>query len=178
MEQFLTVYFLETGLGWAVLGGIAAVMLGGVGSAKGIRIAAAQGAGVMSEKPELFGKLFPLMAMPGTQGIYGFVYAFLLMVQTGILGDRIAVSPVAGFSLGLVGLGSGVVFWLSAINQGQASAASINLTAKSPDQFGRGLILPALVEFYAMLALLASIFFLFFIKWPVAEAANAAAGAG
>ena len=39
------------------------------------------------------------------------------------------------------------------------------------------LILPALVEFYAMLALLTAIFFLFFIKWPVVEAA-ATAGAG
>jgi V/A-type H+-transporting ATPase subunit K len=168
MEEFITTYFLETGLGWAVLGGIAAVMFGGIGSARGIRIAASQGAGVMAEKPELFGKLFPLMAMPGTQGIYGFVYAFLLMVQTGILGQDIAVSPMTGLSLGLVGLGSGIVFWISAVNQGQASAASINLTAKKPDQFGRGLILPALVEFYAMLALLASIFFLFFIKWPPA----------
>ncbi|MFO7899288.1 MAG: V-type ATP synthase subunit K [Planctomycetota bacterium] len=168
MAEFWQVYFLETGLGWAILGAIAAVMLGGIGSAKGIRIAAAQGAGVMSEQPELFGKLFPLMAMPGTQGIYGFIYAFLLMQRTGFFAKPISVSPVTGLGYGLVGLGAGVVFWLSAINQGQASAASINLTAKKPDQFGRGLILPALVEFYAMLALLASIFFLFFLEWPPA----------
>ena len=167
MDEFLKVYFLETGMGWAVLGAVLAVMWGGLGSAIGIRIAAAQGAGVMSEKPELFGKLFPLMAMPGTQGIYGFVYAFLVMVQTGILGGEINVSPLTGVAYAAVGLCCGVVFWLSATNQGRASAAAISLVAKKPEQFGRALILPALVEFYAMLALLTAMFFLFSIKWPI-----------
>ncbi len=163
IEQLIS---LDTGIAWAVLGAIAAVMFGGMGSAKGIRIAAAQGAGVMAEEPGLFGKLFPLIAMPGTQGIYGFIYAFLVMVQTGFFDAEaeVAIDPVTGMAFGLVGIGAGVVFWLSGVNQGQASAASINLTAKEPDQFGRAIILPALVEFYAMLALLASIFFLFFLE--------------
>ncbi len=177
MDEFLKAYFLETGLGWTALGIVLATMWGGIGSAIGIRIAASQGAGVMSEKPELFGKLFLLIAMPGTQGIYGFVYGFLVMFRTGILGGKVDVSPLTGVTYAAVGLCCGIVFWLSAVNQGRASAAAISLTAKKPDQFGRALILPALVEFYAMLALLTALFLLFFVKWPiVAEAAKTATG--
>ncbi|HHT9117203.1 MAG TPA: V-type ATP synthase subunit K, partial [Candidatus Hypogeohydataceae bacterium YC38] len=66
MEEFLRVHFIQTGLGWAGTGALLAVMFGGIGSARGIRIAASQAAGVLSEKPELFGRLLILMAMPGT----------------------------------------------------------------------------------------------------------------
>ena len=33
------------------------------------------------KKPELFGKMLVLQALPGTQGIYGFLTAVLLMVR-------------------------------------------------------------------------------------------------
>jgi V/A-type H+-transporting ATPase subunit K len=177
MDAIWQVYFLETGLGWAILGGAAALMFGGIGSARGIRTAAGQGAGVLSEKPELFGKVFPLIALPGTQGIYGFVYAFLLLFQIGLF-DEIRISPVAGLTLAVVGFGAGLVLWLSAVYQGQTSAASISLVAKKPDQFGRAIILPGMVEFYAMLAFLVALIFLLSLEWPVQEAAAAAGAAG
>jgi len=177
MEQFLNTYFLETGLGCTILGAIAAVMFGGIGSASGIRTAASQGAGVMAEKPELFGKLFILMGLPGTQGFYGFVYAFLAMVVTGLLGGEPNVSPMGGLSIALIGLGAGVVFWRSAVFQGETAAAAINLTAKRPEESGRAIILPALVETYAIVALLAAILLLFSIPIAATPAAAAAAAA-
>jgi V/A-type H+-transporting ATPase subunit K len=176
MEAFWDVYFLQTGFGWAILGAAAALMFGGMGSAGGIRTAAGQGAGVLSEKPELFGKVFPLIALPGTQGIYGFVYAFLVLSQIKFF-DAIDVSPMAGVTIGIVGVCAGVVLWQSALYQGQASAASINLVAKKPDQFGRAIILPGMVEFYAMLAFLIALIFLLSLEWP-AKAAAVASGAG
>lgn len=177
MGTFVEVYFLQTGLGWAMLGAIAALMFGGMGSARGIRIAAGQGAGVLSEKPELFGKVFLLIALPGTQGIYGFVFAFSLLFRIGLFGG-ISISPMAGLTLAIVGIGAGVVLWLSAVYQGQTSAASISLVAKKPDQFGRALILPGMVEFYAMLAFLVALIFLLFVKWPVKEIVDATGVAG
>ncbi|MEF9853676.1 MAG: permease, partial [Hydrogenoanaerobacterium sp.] len=41
--------------------------------------------------------------------------------------------------------------------QAHASVASIGLIAKRPDQFGKSMIFPAMVETYAILALLISI---------------------
>jgi len=157
MDDFIKMYFLETGVGWAVVGAMMAVMLGGIGSAQGIRIAAGQGAGVMSEKPELFGKLLVLIALPGTQGFYGLICAIMISLKCGLVGGNLAVKPVQGVALMFVGICAGVVLWRSAVFQGETSAACINLTAKKPEEGGRAILLPALVETYAVVALLAAI---------------------
>lgn len=157
MEEFLKVHFLETGLGWAGTGAMLAVMFGGLGSARGIRIAVGQAAGVLSEKPELFGRLLVLMAMPGTQGFYGFICAVTIAMKIGLIQGAIDVTPIAGMGLFFTGLSAGGVFWRSAIWQGEAAAAAINLTAKRPEEGGRAILMPALVETYAVVALLAAI---------------------
>jgi V/A-type H+/Na+-transporting ATPase subunit K len=174
MEELLNVYFLQSGIGLAVTGGILAVMLGGIGSARGIRIACVQGAGVMSEKPELFGKLLVLMALPGTQGFYGLIVAIMISLQTGLMAGKIAVAPLIGMALFFIGLCTGMVLWLSAVNQGQTSAASISLTAKKPEESGRAIILPALVETYAVVALLAAILLILWVTEPTATFAEPA----
>ena len=50
--------------------------------------------------------------------------------------------------------------WRSAIYQGRVAAASINIIAKKPDDWSKGIILCVIVEFYAILSLLASILLL------------------
>ena len=167
LKELISQYFVQTGVGWAVAGAMVAVMLGCVGSARGIRIAAAQAAGVLSEKPELFGKLFILMALPGTQGFYAFICAIMICLKTGLLGGKeVIVSPLVGLSLFFVGLCMGIVEWRSAIYQGETSAASINLVGKKPDEAGRAILLPGLVETYAVVALLASILLILWITKP------------
>lgn len=157
MGELIRVYFIETGFGWAAAGAIIAVMLGGVGSATGIRIAGAQAAGVLSEKPELFGKLLVLMALPGTQGFYGFICAIMIALRCGIIGGIVTIPPIVGIAVFVVAVCMGIVLWRSAIMQGEASAAAINLTSKQPAEGGRAILIPALVETYAVVALLASI---------------------
>jgi V/A-type H+-transporting ATPase subunit K len=67
------------------------------------------------------------------------------------------VPPVVGVALLFVGIGQGIVEWRSAIYQGETSAAAINLVARRPEEAGRAIILPAMVETYAVVALLAAI---------------------
>jgi V/A-type H+-transporting ATPase subunit K len=166
-QKFVEVYFLQTGIGWAMLGGMAAVMLGATGSAVGIRIASESAAGALSEKPELFGKLLVLIALPGTQGFYSFICLVFIAFRTKLAsfgaGDSVTVSPIIGLALAFVGIGVGYVEWKSAIAQGETSAAAINLVAKKPDESGRAILLPALVETYALLALLAGILMTFLL---------------
>ncbi|MHC4916448.1 MAG: V-type ATP synthase subunit K [Planctomycetota bacterium] len=157
MGELISVYFLETGMGWAMIGAAAAMMLGCSGSARGIRVAAGQAAGVMSEKPELFGKLLVLMALPGTQGFYGFIVTVMVVLRCGVLGNAVAVTPVAGVGIMAIGIGAGVAMMKSAVFQGETSAACINLTARRPEQGGKAILMPALVETYAVVALLAAI---------------------
>ena len=167
VAELLSQYFVRSGLGWAVAGAMSAVMLAGVGSARGIRIAASQAAGVLSEKPELFGKLFVLMALPGTQGFYGFICAIMICLRVGLLGgQKVTVSPLVGLGLFFIGFCMGVVEWRSAIYQGETSAAAINLVGRKPEESGRAILLPGLVETYAVLALLTSILL---ILWVTAE---------
>jgi V/A-type H+-transporting ATPase subunit K len=164
MEDLLRLYFTQTGIGWAVIGAMMAVMLGGAGSARGIRIAAGQAAGVLSEKPEMFGKLLVLMALPGTQGFYGFIVAIFTAQRTGLLGGELACVPLQGLGLMAVGICAGGVLWRSAVYQGEASAAAINLTSRRPEEAGRSILMPALVETYAVVALLAAILFILWIS--------------
>jgi V/A-type H+-transporting ATPase subunit K len=166
MDEFLRHYFLQTGLGWTIAGAMAAVMLGGMGSARGIRIAGAQASGVLSETPEMFGKLLVLIALPGTQGFYGFICAIMMALRTGIIAGKVAVTPLVGAGTFFIGVGAGVVFWLSAVYQGETSAAAINFTAKKPDEAGKAILLPALVETYAVVALLAAILMVIWITAP------------
>ena len=168
--EFLRTYCLESGMGMAVLGAMMAATLGGIGSAKGIRIASAQAAGVMSEKPELFGKLIVLIALPGTQGIYGLVTFILMCAQIGLTGTTVNVSHLSGLALLGIGVGAGLVYWRSAVYQGETSAACISLTAKKPEEMGRAIILPVLVETYAVFAFLASMLGMMWVaKQPILE---------
>jgi len=163
LVDLLYVLLVQTGVGWAMMGAMLAVMFGGIGSAQGIRIAAAQGTGVMSEKPELFGRVLILIALPGTQGFYGFITAVLMAVQVNLLKGPVTVTPLVGLSLLAIGFGAGIVYWRSAVFQGETSAAAISMVAKRPDQAGRSILFPALVETYAVVALLAAILLIFWL---------------
>lgn len=160
---------MELARGLAYAGAGFAFALGGIGSATGITIASHAAAGVMREKPELFGRMLIMIALPGTQGFYGFIAAILLMTQTGLIGGKsLKISLGTGIALFVIGLLDGVVQLVSAVKQGEASAAGISLVARRPESAGRALLFPAFVETYAVVALLATILFVIFLTQPVA----------
>lgn len=156
---------MTLGTVYAILGALLAAAMGGIGSAYGVQIGGQAAAGVVSEKPELFGKLLILQALPGTQGIYGFLTAVLIMVRVGLLGGT-AVELTTNQGLAILGAALPIAFagLFSAIYQGKAAVAAIHMTAKQPDASAKGITMTALVETYAILALLVSILLLFGIQ--------------
>jgi V/A-type H+-transporting ATPase subunit K len=156
-------YTVEIARGLAFAGAACAFGLGGCGSARGIYIASQQAAGVLSEKPDLFGQLLVMVALPGTQGFYGFIIAVMMALQSGLMGGAIKITLSTGIALFFVGLLSGIVQYVSAMMQGQASAAGIALTGRRPDKSGQALLFPALVETYAVVSLLAAILFILWL---------------
>jgi V/A-type H+/Na+-transporting ATPase subunit K len=161
--MFLEKYFMLSGIGWTLVGLAACQVLGGVGSSIGLHIAGAQAAGILSEKPELFGRLFILMALPGTQGLYAFVLNFLGMFLLGVnKGTHISIGR--GMTLFFAFILIGYIQYSSAIYQGKNSAAAINFTAKQPEKSGGALLIPALVETYAILGFIAGFLLLIFIQ--------------
>lgn len=146
------------GLFFAIFGAALAVGLSGVGSARGVGIAGEAGAGLLSEKPEMFGKVLILQILPGTQGLYGFIIALLVVNNIGLLGGEIAsISTAQGLSMFAACLPIAITGYFSAIYQGRVAASGISLIAKQPTQVGRGMTLAALVETYAILTFLVSL---------------------
>jgi V/A-type H+-transporting ATPase subunit K len=153
------------GIALALLGAALAAGLSGSGSGIGVGIAGESAAGVMTEDPDKFGFCLILQALPGTQGIYGLVTAFLVLGKVGLFGgESISVTWVQGLAIFAACLPIALGGWLTAIAQGKTSAASIQMIAKRPEQLGKALILPAMVETYAVLSLLISLIMLFNIQ--------------
>ncbi|MDD3141684.1 MAG: V-type ATP synthase subunit K [Lachnospiraceae bacterium] len=145
------------GIALALLGAASAALFAGMGSAKGVSIAGQAAAGVITEDPSKFGKVLILQLLPGTQGIYGLLIAFITLSQIGVLGGTTDISFAKGMMYFFACLPMATVGYASAIRQANTSIASIAVVAKKPDQFGKAMIFPAMVETYAILALLISI---------------------
>lgn len=138
----------------ALLGAALAAALACVGSAKGTGITGEAGAGLISEDPSKSGKIMILQVIPGTQGLYGFVIFFLAFQKISGAIDTITVAQ--GMQILMACLPIGIGGLLSAIAQGKVAAGSINILAKKPDDWSKGMIMCIVVEFYAILCLLAS----------------------
>ena len=148
------------GLAMDMLGAGLAVGLSCVGSAKGTGIAGEAGAGLLSEDPSKSGKVMVLQLLPGTQGLYGMVVWFFALTKMGILGGVAPATIQDGMNIFVACLPMAIGGLLSAIAQGRVAAGSINILAKKPDDWSKGLILCGIVEFYAILSLLASMLML------------------
>ena len=77
---------MSLGLFFALLGAALAGATSGVGSAKGVGIAGQAAAGVCTDNPDMFSKVLILQLLPGTQGIYGLLIAFICLSQIGVMG--------------------------------------------------------------------------------------------
>ena len=142
----------------ALFGAAFAALLAGAGSAVGVGMAGEAAAGVITEDPSKFGKVMLLQLLPGTQGIYGLLIAFLTLSQLGIIGGGAEeISIAKGLLYFAACLPMAIVGYWSAIRQARVSVSGINLVAKRPDQMTKGMILAAMVETYAIFALLISI---------------------
>ena len=148
----------QLGIVYALLGAALAVFLAGAGSAIGIGIAGQAASGVVSEDPSKFAKVLVIQLLPGTQGIYGLLVGFITLSKIGLLGGGILdLTPQQGLLVLAACLPVGIVGLISGKSQGQTAAAAIGIVAKKPEQFGKAMLFPAMVETYAILSLLISI---------------------
>lgn len=152
-----------SGFQWAELGAALAFISGAIGSSVGITHVAKISSGILAEDPDKFGRLLLLIAMPGSQGIYGFITAFLIWVFF-LSNPKSLVNPQIGLQVFLAILPVAVACLISAIYQGQTGAASAGIVAKKEEAAGRAVVLPGLVETYAVLSLIISILLLITLR--------------
>lgn len=153
-----------TGQNLALMGAAFAAAFACMGSAKGVGIVGEASSGLLSEDPSKFGKALILQALPGTQGIYGLITAFLIIFKIGVLGTPADLTLGQGAYFLMASLPIGIVGYFSAIKQGRVAASGINLIAKRPDEVGKAITSSALVETYAIFALLVSLLIVLFAK--------------
>ena len=129
-----------------ILGLSLCMILCGAGSAIGLYKTGSASAGVLAEDNKKFSKIIVLALLPATQGIYGFVLA---VMKIGAIAQ--------GWSLFGAMLGLGVTGMLSAILQGITASSCIYAISKNPAGSGKYVLFPAMIEFYAILALVLGI---------------------
>lgn len=148
---------MGNGIIWALLGAAIATGVAGIGSIKGVGMAAETAMGAMSEDSSKFGKMLVLVLLPGTQGLYGFIVTVMMLMNIGVLGGSADMSLTKGLLYLTASLPIAVGGLLSGIGQGRAAVSGISLMAKKPNDFSKALVSTTLVEIYALLAFLVSL---------------------
>ncbi len=153
-----------SGTNLALLGVALAVALPCMGSAKGVGIVGEASSGLLSEDPSMFGKALALQALPMTQGVYGLVAAFLMLIWLGLFGNKdflVNLTFAQGAYYLMAALPIALAGYYSAVRQGRVSAAGVSLLSKRPGELGKAITSAALVETYAVFALLITLFLVF-----------------
>lgn len=146
------------GLVLAILGAAIAVSFAGLGSARAVGTVGQASAGLLSEDPSMFGRVLILQLLPGTQGLYGFIVAIFVLIQTKLLsGTPVELTWQQGLLYFAACLPIAIAGYFSAVHQGKVAAAGVSLVAKKSDQSGRAVTMASLVEFYAILPFLISL---------------------
>ena len=147
---------IQWGTIFAAAGAALAALLAGIGSALGVGMAGQAGSGVVSEDPDRFGSCLLLQLLPGTQGIYGLLIAFVIATKANLLSGGAPIPFTSGMTLFLAALPIAFGGLFSAISQGRVASAGINMIAKKPEESGKAMLMTVMVETYAVLALLIS----------------------
>lgn len=122
-------------------------ILTGIGSCYGVTIVGNAAVGAMKKNPNAFGNYLALSAMPGTQGLYGFVgyYLFSGLLNPDVItfGQSVAILSI-GVAMGFLGL-------FSSLRQSQVCANGVVAIGNGHNVFTKTLILSVFPELYAIL---------------------------
>ena len=149
------------GLAFAIAGAAVATFLACLGSILGVSIVGQSGAGLLTEKPNLAGKVITLAVLPGSQGLYGMVISLLFIFNYGPVFDgSVVLSTAQGFALFAACLPVAITCLSSSPYQAKVCSAGMHMLAKDDKLAGRVITMAALVETYALLGFLISFFML------------------
>lgn len=126
------------------------VGLAGIASAVGTSIAGQAAVGAMKKNGGAFGSYMILSALPGSQGLYGFVCFFMVR---DFLANPTMLQAAAVLGAGIL---VGIVNLAAAIYQAKVCANGIAAVGNGHDVMGKTLILAAFPELYAILTVAAT----------------------
>ncbi len=142
---------MTTALIFAYLGVALMVGVSGLASAVSTARCGMASVGAMKKNAGAFGSYMILSALPGSQGLYGFVGFF--MVNSFLVEDMPLITGVGIFGAGLL---MAIVTLSSALYQAKVCANGIVSIGNGNDVMGKTLILAAFPELYAILGVAAT----------------------
>ncbi len=149
------------GLVLAFTGAAMGTFLACLGSIIGVSMVGQSGAGLLTEKPDLAGKVITLAVLPGSQGLYGMVISLLFIFNYGpVISGEVAISVSQGVVLFAAFLPVMITCLTSSPFQAKVCSAGMHMLAKDDKLAGRVITMAALVETYALLGFLISFFML------------------
>ena len=144
------------GIFLALFGAVLAIILPCIGSSKGVGLASESANGLIAVDPNKFGKLLVLQLLPGTQGLYGFIIAIMIILNTGLLKGSVSIKASSGSLYFLASLTIAFGGLFSAIYQGRVCATGVNIIAKQEQSSSKAIVSASLVELYALLCFIIS----------------------
>ena len=161
VEATTTAGAIQWGLAFAFFGAAIATFLSCIGSIMGVSMTGQSGAGLLTEKPELAGKVITLMVLPGSQGLYGMVISLLFIFNYDVvITGQVAISASQGMILFAAFMPVAFTCLTSSPYQAKVCSAGMHMLAKDDKLTGRVITMAALVETYALLGFLISFFML------------------
>jgi len=142
---------MELGVALGVLGAVIAATCSGAGSAIAMGMIGQAAAGVIAEDSRKFGQTLVLQAIGSTNGLYGLLIGFLILTKAMDITDT-----STGLFLLASGVPIGIVGYLAAIAQGKTLVSGVILIGKKPGELAKALIYAAMIETFAIFALLIS----------------------
>ena len=142
---------MSTAIILAYVGVVLMVGVSGLASAVGTARCGMAAVGAMKKNSGAFGSYMILSALPGSQGLYGFVGYF--MVSGYIAEGMPLITGVGIFGAGLL---MAIVCLSSAVMQSKVCANGIAAIGNGNDVMGKTLILAAFPELYAILGVAAT----------------------
>lgn len=154
---------------YALLGAAVAVLFACVGSAIGVGRTGQAASALMSKDPSKWGDVLIVQLLPSSQGLYGFVVAFIAFMKVGLLGGLQPFTVEQGLTILVLCFPVGLVGMVSAVIQGNVICSGIQLMAKQDNQKGHVITMAVFVELFAIFAFLISL--LGILLMPMTEAA-------
>ena len=142
---------MNSALFLAYLGVVLMVGVSGLASAVGTARCGMASVGALKKNSGAFGSYMILSALPGSQGLYGFVGYFMV---SGHISET--MSMLAAVSILGAGVLMSIVTLSSAFFQAKVCANGIAAIGNGNDVFGKTLILAAFPELYAILGVAAT----------------------
>ena len=148
---------------FALLGAALAIALPAVGSAIGMSLVQQAAAGVTTEEPKKFGKTLILQLIPSSASLYGFVVAFLIMMNTTVMGGY-GYTHADGMLILAASLPIALVGLIGTVMQAKVCVSGVRMIAKDESLSGRALTMGVFIELFILFALIVSVLSVFGIE--------------